>query len=101
MNQGRVGEDRGSKETDGCPLTIGQPIEVKSTGCCIPALVVVVPWSVCPRLCNFVLHRRIQASAECQDDGDGIGITRHVDEILSGDTGSSADASEYPRERLE
>jgi hypothetical protein len=21
MNQGRVGEDRGSKETDGCPLT--------------------------------------------------------------------------------
>jgi hypothetical protein len=22
MNQGRVGEDRGSKETDGCPLTL-------------------------------------------------------------------------------
>jgi hypothetical protein len=22
MNQGRVGEDRGSKEMDGCPLTI-------------------------------------------------------------------------------
>jgi hypothetical protein len=21
MNKGRVGEDRGSKETDGCPLT--------------------------------------------------------------------------------
>jgi hypothetical protein len=23
MNKGRVGEDRGSKETDGCPLTLG------------------------------------------------------------------------------
>jgi hypothetical protein len=22
MNKGRVGEDRGSKETDGCPLTV-------------------------------------------------------------------------------
>jgi hypothetical protein len=22
MNKGRVGEDRGSKETDGCPLTL-------------------------------------------------------------------------------
>jgi hypothetical protein len=22
MNRGRVGDDRGSKETDGCPLTI-------------------------------------------------------------------------------
>jgi hypothetical protein len=24
MDRGRVGEDRGSKETDGCPLTGGQ-----------------------------------------------------------------------------
>jgi hypothetical protein len=24
MDRGRVGEDRGSKETDGCPLTPGQ-----------------------------------------------------------------------------
>jgi hypothetical protein len=24
MDRGRVGEDRGSKETDGCPLTWGQ-----------------------------------------------------------------------------
>jgi hypothetical protein len=23
MDRGRVGEDRGSKETDGCPLTAG------------------------------------------------------------------------------
>jgi hypothetical protein len=23
MNRWRVGEDRGSKETDGCPLTVG------------------------------------------------------------------------------
>jgi hypothetical protein len=28
------------------------------------------------------LHRRIQASAEFQDNGDGVGITGHVDEIL-------------------
>jgi hypothetical protein len=25
MDRGRVGEDRGSKETDGCPLTKGTP----------------------------------------------------------------------------
>jgi hypothetical protein len=24
MNRWRVGEDRGSKETDGCPLTLGE-----------------------------------------------------------------------------
>jgi hypothetical protein len=24
MNKGRVGEDRGSKETDGCPLTLAR-----------------------------------------------------------------------------
>jgi hypothetical protein len=26
MNRGRVGEDRGSKETDGCPLTLGETL---------------------------------------------------------------------------
>jgi hypothetical protein len=26
MNRWRVGEDRGSKETDGCPLTIAAPV---------------------------------------------------------------------------
>jgi hypothetical protein len=27
MNKGRVGEDRGSKEMDGCPLTIAPPLD--------------------------------------------------------------------------
>jgi hypothetical protein len=26
MNKGRVGEDRGSKETNGCPLTVLLPL---------------------------------------------------------------------------
>jgi hypothetical protein len=26
MDKGRVGEDRGSKEMDGCPLTVGQDV---------------------------------------------------------------------------
>jgi hypothetical protein len=33
MDRGRVGEDRGSKETDGCPLTVGpkdHQLEVQS-----------------------------------------------------------------------
>jgi hypothetical protein len=30
MDRGRVGEDRGSKETDGCPLTIGVDFVVHS-----------------------------------------------------------------------
>jgi hypothetical protein len=28
MDRGRVGEDRGSKETDGCPLTISKISEI-------------------------------------------------------------------------
>jgi hypothetical protein len=28
MDRGRVGEDRGSKETDGCPLTVLHVAEV-------------------------------------------------------------------------
>jgi hypothetical protein len=28
MDRGRVGEDRGSKETDGCPLTVSQAGEL-------------------------------------------------------------------------
>jgi hypothetical protein len=40
---------------------VGQPIEVKLTSGHIPAMVAVVSWSVCPRLCNFVLHCCIQA----------------------------------------
>jgi hypothetical protein len=28
INKGRVGEDRGSKETDGCPLTVASTKEV-------------------------------------------------------------------------
>jgi hypothetical protein len=31
MNKGRVGEERGGKETDGCPLTVGWS-EVAGTG---------------------------------------------------------------------
>jgi hypothetical protein len=26
MNRGRVGEERGSKETDGCPLTVASSV---------------------------------------------------------------------------
>jgi hypothetical protein len=29
MNKGRVGEDRGSKETDGCPLTLAYDQSIK------------------------------------------------------------------------
>jgi hypothetical protein len=28
MNRGRVGEERGGKETDGCPLTVKQRIKM-------------------------------------------------------------------------
>jgi hypothetical protein len=31
---------------------------------------------------QFCLRRWIQASVEFQDNGNGVGITRHVDEIL-------------------
>jgi hypothetical protein len=31
---------------------------------------------------QFVLRRHIRALAEFQDNGDGVGITGHVDEIL-------------------
>jgi hypothetical protein len=29
MNKGRAGEDRGSKETDGCPLTVSMYINAQ------------------------------------------------------------------------
>jgi hypothetical protein len=31
MDRGRVGEDRGSKETDGCPLTIINDMHFSTT----------------------------------------------------------------------
>jgi hypothetical protein len=31
MDRGRVGEDRGSKETDGCPLTVSRLLESRQT----------------------------------------------------------------------
>jgi hypothetical protein len=31
MNRGRVGEDRGGKEMDGCPLTIAEDGQMTST----------------------------------------------------------------------
>jgi hypothetical protein len=32
MDRGRVGEDRGSKETDGCPLTVWHLVMVQRVG---------------------------------------------------------------------
>jgi hypothetical protein len=31
MDRGRVGEDRGSKEMDGCPLTVEMPFQRDDT----------------------------------------------------------------------
>jgi hypothetical protein len=48
-------------------------------------------------------HNRLP-SVDCDAFGltaDVLGIKVWVIPLLSGDTGSSADASEYPRERLE
>jgi hypothetical protein len=38
MNRGRVGEERGGKETDGCPLTIGLPLVIAKGSSPAPVL---------------------------------------------------------------
>jgi hypothetical protein len=61
MDRGRVGEDRGSKEMDRCPLTA---------------------WSIHTRLGNPILSRRVQPSAELEHNCDGVGVAGEVDEDL-------------------
>jgi hypothetical protein len=58
MNKGRVGEERGGKETDGCPLTeslIGEAVEVQVLGSLKPTIEVCITWSIHTRFSNPVL----------------------------------------------
>jgi hypothetical protein len=40
MDRGRVGEDRGSKETDGCPLTMSHVCTVRGV------VIIVIGWVI-------------------------------------------------------
>jgi hypothetical protein len=48
MDRGRVGEDRGSKETDGCPLTLSEGLlsscRMGMSGCKVGFLLAIDQW---------------------------------------------------------
>src|SRR3979490_134958 len=60
---------------------VGQPIQVETAGCFVPAVGVIVRRPVCARFRNPVLCGGIETSAKLDYDRQGIGVAREVDEV--------------------
>jgi hypothetical protein len=60
-------------------ILIGQLIEVEPSCGLKPTLEIVVLWSICARLCDFVLRSGVETSAKLWNNCDGVCVARECE----------------------